>query len=442
MPDDTSCLKPVIMPHIPSFVTFICKRLKDARHQAYLVGGALRDAYLGRSVTDWDVATSATTVEIERIFYDKRYFVLKKDTVTLVDSGHHLHVTPFRSGEGGLKGDLGHRDFTINAMALDLDRDEISDPYGGRKDLFKGVIRAVRDPEQRFLEDPLRLLRAVRIATELGFGVETHTLKTIADMAFLLESVAPERTRDELIKVLMSPRPSVGFNLMVRTGLLRHFLPELLEGYRKRQNNHHRHTIFRHITESIDAVKADPVLRLTALLHDIAKPRVRKKRGGQWRFYGHEKVGADLAKEIMGRLRFSQEITRKVINLIRHHMIGYHPDWTDAAIRRLIRRVGVEQIEDLLIFRRSDILAHGFSDNHLDLLDQLEERIRSQLRASLAIRKRDLAIDGHTVMAVLGLSPGPEVGRILSELNEKVLDDPGLNNPRQLVSLLADIKSH
>lgn len=442
MPNDNNCLQPIMIPLLPTFVTFICKRLNHAGHQAYLVGGALRDACLGRPVTDWDVATSATSVAIERIFHDKKYFALKEDTVTLVDSGHHFHVTPFRTGKGGLMGDLGHRDFTINAMAFDLDRDKISDPYGGRPDLSKRLIRAVRDPEKRFREDPLRLLRAVRIASELGFRVEPATLKTITSMAFLLESVAPERIREELIKIMMSPRPSVGFNLMVRTGLLNHFLPELLEGYRRRQNNYHRHTIFKHIMMTVDTVKPDPVLRLTALLHDIAKPRVRKKVAGQWRFHGHEEASAELAKGVMERLRFNKEITGKVINLVRHHMIGYNSDWTDAAIRRLIRRVGVEQMEDLLVFRRSDILAHGLKSQNLDLLSELKKRVKDQIRHKVPTGIKDLAINGHVVMEVTGLSPGPEVGRVLKELNEKVLDRPELNNAEELVALLQYMKTH
>ncbi|MBL7210741.1 MAG: HD domain-containing protein [Desulfobacteraceae bacterium] len=442
MPNDSDCLGPMILSLLPDFVTFICKRLMNSGHQAYVVGGALRDACLGLPITDWDVATSATSMAIQGIFHDKRHFSLKEDTITLIDSGRQFHVTPFRTERGGLTGDLGHRDFTINAMAFDLDRDEISDPYGGRRDLSKRLIRAVRDPAKRFQEDPLRLLRAVRISAQLRFRVEAATLKTITRMAFLLESVAPERIREELIKILMSPIPSVGFNLMVRTGLLRHFLPELLEGYRRRQNSYHRHTIFKHIMMTVDAVKSDPVLRLTALLHDIAKPRVRKKAEGQWRFHGHEKASGELAKEVMGRLRFDKKTTGEVVNLVRHHVIGYNSHWTDAAVRRLIRRVGTAQIEDLLIFRRSDLLAHGQADCHSGLLSELEARVNAQIQKSFPIKKEDLAIDGVTVMEVLGLSPGPEVGRILNELNEKVLEHPELNNPEELEALLLRLKTH
>ncbi len=406
------------------------------------MGGALRDACLGRPITDWDVTTSAKGAQIEEIFHDKKYFVVKEDTVALVDVNHHFHVTSFRKDKGGLRGDLGHRDFTINAMAYDVDRDEISDPYRGMLDLSERLIRAVRDPAKRLQEDPLRLLRAVRIASELGFRIEADTLETITKMAFLINSVAPERIRQELIRLLVTSRPSIGFNLMVRTGLLKGFLPELLEGYLRRQNNYHRHTIFKHTMKTVDTVKPDPVLRLTALFHDIAKPRVRKKVEGKWRFYGHEEASSNLAKDIMERLRFDREITGKVTNLIRHHMIGYNSDWTDSAIRRLIRRVGIEQIEDLLIFRRSDIIGHGIKSENLALLTELERRVKEQIRNKVPILTRDLAIDGYTVMEITGLSPGPEVGRILEGLNEKILDNPELNTREELVSLLRRMKIH
>jgi poly(A) polymerase/tRNA nucleotidyltransferase (CCA-adding enzyme) len=302
----------MLKPLIPKFVTFILNRLKNSGHQSYIVGGAVRNSYLSRSITDWDVATSAPSEEIKIIFQDVKLFALKKDTVTLVNSGHSFEVTAFRGKQNCLEEDLGHRDFTINAMAYDAEKDEILDYCGGRKDIAKKLIRAVGDPEARFQEDPLRILRAVRFATELGFRIDTRTQKTIINMAPLLKSVAPERIREELIKVLLSPRPSTGFKIMRRTGLLKCILPELLEGYLKRQNTYHRHTIFGHIMETVDRVEPVPVLRLTALFHDIAKPRVREKIGSRWRFYGHEEASAGLSEEIMGRLTFSKDMIKKV----------------------------------------------------------------------------------------------------------------------------------
>ena len=430
----------MIKSQVPEFVTFILNRLKRAGHHAYIVGGAVRDYCLKRAITDWDVATSATPGEIKTVFHGIRLFALKHDTVTLVDSGHHFEVTTFRGKKNNIEVDLGHRDFTINAMAFDLENEEILDPHGGKSDIKRKLVRAVGDPDARFREDPLRLLRAVRLATGLKFRIETETLNTLTRMAPLLRPVASERIREELMKILMSPKPSTGFNLMVKTGLLTHFLPELLEGYKMRQNSYHRYTVFRHIMETLDRVEPDPVLRLTALLHDVAKPRVREKANGEWRFLGHEKASAGLSEQIMDRFKFSKHMIQKVTNIITHHMIGYNTGWTNGAIRRLIRRVGLEDIMDLIAFRRADIFAHGLNDHKSDILDELEKRIMDQINGPMAISTQDLAIDGFKVMEFLGISPGPEVGKILKQLMEKVTDHPEMNNQKNLFSLLEQMK--
>jgi len=425
---------------IPEFVSFIIKRLKDAGHQAFIVGGAVRDAYLNRPTFDWDVATSAIPQKITEVFNDTRHFSLKHGTVTLVDSGNHFEVTPFRGKKQSLDEDLSLRDFTIDAMAFDPETGRIIDPFCGMVDISRKLITAVGNPGSRFQEDPLRLLRAVRLSTELKFRIEKQTLKRLAFQAHLLHSVAPERIREELIKILVSPKPSTGFNLMVNTGLLRQFLPELLEGYLKRQNAYHRYTIFRHIMETVDCVEPDPVLRLTALLHDIAKPRVRKKIDGVWRFYNHEKESAVLAAKILDQLKFSKDMIRKVTSLIRHHMIAYNSGWSDTAVRRLIRRVGPEDISDLIVFRRADIIAHGINNQDLDLLKELEQRIEEQLIGHVATNTRDLAIDGHEIMKILEMPSGPAVGRILADLMEKITDHPELNTREKLLGLLEEIK--
>ena len=261
-------------------------------------------------------------------------------------------------------------------------------------------------------------------------------METLTRMSHLLHKVAPERIREELIKVLMSPKPSTGFNLMRKTGLLKQFLPELLEGYRKRQNAPHRYTIYKHIMETVDRVEPVMLLRLTALFHDIAKPRVREKKEGKWRFISHEAASADLTAEILDRLRFSNHMISKVTNMVRHHMIDYDSQWSDAAIRRLIRRVGPENIMDLIQLRKADTIAHSLDSQEKILLNELEERIEYQMKGSVLTKTRDLAINGHTIMEILGLSPGPEVGSILRELMEKVIDNPELNTKSHLISML------
>jgi len=255
-------------------------------------------------------------------------------------------------------------------------------------------------------------------------------------MAAQLTSVAQERIREELMKILMSHKPSTGFNLMLQTGLLKTVLPELLEGYLKRQNVRHRYTIYKHILETIDRVEPDPVLRLCALLHDIAKPRVRTKVNGKFRFLGHMKASAELSEDILKRLKFSNETIEQVTKLITNHLIQYHTGWSDGAVRRLIRRVGSANINALLSFRRADILAHGRGGKGLDLLSELKKRVDEIIEKPFAIETQDLAIDGNQVMSVLGLSPGPKVGSVLRALMEKVTDHPELNTEEKLIALL------
>lgn len=442
MPNHSIHSSPGFEPIIPRFVAIILNRLKNAGHQAYVVGGAVRNMYLSRPVMDWDVATSASPEEIKTIFRDLRLFALKKGTVTLVDSGRHFEVTAFRGPKNQIRDDLAHRDFTINAMAYTVEANEILDYHGGREDMVRRLIRATGNPKGRFTEDPLRMLRAVRLAVELKFRIDIRTQEAIADKARLLGNVATERIREELMKILLSPQPSRGFKIMRRTGLLEFFLPELLEGYLKQQNSCHQYTIFRHIMETIDRAEAVPVLRLTALFHDIAKPRVREKIGGRWRFLGHEKASAVMCEEIMDRLRFSSDTIQKVANLVRHHMIGYHSGWSDGAVRRLIRRVGQDQIMDLMRFRQADILAHGLHSQGLSLLKDLRGRVEALSKSRIVTKPRDLAIGGHKVMEILGISPGPEVGNILKKLVEKVTDDPGLNTEAGLVEILEHKKKH
>ncbi|MFC1819552.1 CCA tRNA nucleotidyltransferase [Thermodesulfobacteriota bacterium] len=435
----------VFQKDIPKFVIAIIEQLQNKGFQAYVVGGSIRDMLLNRPVMDWDVATSASPDEIRSLFQNIRNFTLKHETVTLVDSGKLYELTTFRdsgSFSRNIKEDLGHRDFTINAMAYDLCKKAIVDPKGGREDLIGKLVRAVGDPNERFKEDPLRLLRAVRISAELEFTIERRTMEAINKLSGKLAFVSRERVRDELMKILLSKRPSKGFSLMRRTGLLKELLPELLEGFMKKQNAYHRYTIYRHIMETINRVEPDPILRLTALLHDIAKPRVRQKIKGEFRFYKHAEASALLAWEIMERLRFSKGMIRKVTHLIALHMIMYDSKWGDGAVRRFMRRAGREHIEPLLSFRRADLSAHGFIDKKMDLLLELEKRVGELKEKSLVMDVRDLAVGGKIIMNIMGLSAGPDVGKTLEILMEKVTDHPELNNEDGLINLLKEMRNN
>jgi len=430
--------RPARVP-IPPFVRFVLERLDQKGYEAFIVGGAVRDACMGREIRDWDVATDADTEAIRSVFYDVRSFRLKHDTVSLVHQGVTYEVTPFRGGKdasGPLAGDLAHRDFTFNAMAYDAKQDDIVDPWEGRCDLNARRIRAVGRPEDRFQEDPLRLLRSVRFAAVLGFRVEETTLRAVQALADRVVCASPERIRDELLMLLLAPKPSRGLRLLRQTGLMAAILPELAEGYRMRQNEHHRYTILRHVLETVDRVEATALLRWTALLHDVAKPRVRRKVDGRWRFTGHAEASADLAERTLTRLRLQKALISGVTHLIRHHMIGYDPEWSDKAVRRWIRRVGPDHVFTLLAFRKADILAHGTPHLKGRLLDELEDRVRGVLAEPIATRRDHLAVDGRKIMEVTGLGPGPEVGRILRELLERVVDDPGLNTEEALLEMV------
>jgi tRNA nucleotidyltransferase/poly(A) polymerase len=428
--------------NIPEFLMNAIRRLHAAGFEAYVVGGAIRDTLLNRPLMDWDLATSASPPEIKYIFHDIRNFSLKHETVTLVDSECLYEITTMR-GAGkshNIRQDLGHRDFTINAMAYNVVKKEIIDPFRGREDIKSKIIRAVESPNKRFMEDPIRLLRCVRFAVELGFTIEKETMNSICRSSPSLALAAKERIRDELMKILLSERPSSGFSLLRRSGLLKEFLPELLEGFLKQQNHHHKYTIYRHTMETIDMVEPDPVLRLVALFHDIAKPRVRRKINGEFRFYGHAEKSAILAGEIMRRLRFSKDMIIKVTRLVSLHMINYDSEWSDGAIRRLVRRAGMDLSDRLISFRRADLLAHGHKDKKPDLLAELEERIGRLRDVRVANDLSTLAVDGGIVMDSLGIPPGPDVGRALNMLLEKVTDQPDLNTKEALIGILKEMK--
>jgi len=425
--------------NIPEIVWKISERLIKSGYKAFIVGGAIRNSMLGCQVKDWDVATDATPDKIRELFPEMTRFNLKHGTVTLVSEGRHFEVTTFRGTEGfssSIEEDLAHRDLTFNAMAYNISNKRIIDPFGGKADISKKVVRAVLNPSERFQEDPLRMMRVIRFSLELGYAIEPETLMAIKSMAQAIDIVAKERVRDELLKILMARRPSAGFHLMRKSGLLKGILPELMEGYRKRQNNYHKYTIYRHTMETVDFIKGDPVLRLSALLHDIAKPRVRKKINGRWRFFGHATASAELTKEIMMRLKFSNDRNTRVTHLIAHHMFDYKQELSDKAVRHFIKRIGEDNVDDLIALRKADNLAHGWGRDFEKDIEKFENRIDSQIKKSHPFTITDLAVNGHDVMNELSLQPGPRVGRILNQLLEEVIEKPEYNRKDKLVEIV------
>ena len=408
---------------IPDTVNTILRTLERAGCEAYIVGGAVRDMVMGREATDWDVVTAASADDVGRLFPHLTRFSLQHGTMTLVHEGRHYEVSTFRGALPTLEDDLAHRDFTINAMAYHPEQERIIDPFGGREDVSRRLIRAVGVPGDRFREDPLRLLRAVRIRCELDFRIERKTNDAISTMAPLLANVAKERIRDELLRVLACQKPSRGLHDLVGTGLLREIIPEWVERSSKGSRGE---TVNRHLIEWIDRLHPDPVLRMAALFHGVAQPGAGE---------GRDLERAKIAEEVMRRLRFSEGMISRVSHLVRHYrdVMEYGPSWDERAVRRLVRDVGTRDLEFLFSLCRGALEPQGKDTRPLD---DLEQRVRSNLKTGFPCRVQDLKVDGRTVMEVLGIGEGPEVGQALEALLEDVLDHPEWNTEERLLARL------
>jgi tRNA nucleotidyltransferase (CCA-adding enzyme) len=446
---------------IPADVLGVCTRLRAGGFQAHLVGGGVRDLLLGRQPNDFDVATDAHPPQVMSLF-GARYAIptgLQHGTVTVVTGGaeggekRHVEVTTFRgegayldgrrptsvSFVGSLDEDLSRRDFTMNAIAFDPIAVVLTDPFDGRGDLARRTVRAVGDALTRFREDGLRPLRAVRQAAQLGFQIAPDTLAAIPLALDVVRKVSAERVRDEMLKLLGAPRPSVGIELMRASGLLGEVLPELLESVGVTQNRFHKHDVYSHTLAVVDETTGDPMTRLGALLHDIGKPRARQPREGapgEYSFFKHEYVGAAMAEAICQRWKLSNAERERVVALVAQHMFFYTPDWTDGTVRRFVRKVGADLVPALFAIREGDIAGRGFGEDPEVELGELRRRIAAVAAEDAALGVGDLAIDGRDVMRILGIAPSRRVGELLEQLVERVLDQPTLNNPGDLEGLL------
>ena len=432
----------------PASVVELMATLRAAGHAAYVVGGSVRDVLLGRSVSDWDLATSARPELVATLLpeaaYENRFGtvgVRRADGVHEVttfrrDHAYADHRRPHRvEFTTRLEADLARRDLTVNAIAWggpgDADTTGIVDPEGGLVDLAAGRLRAVGDPVTRFEEDALRMVRTVRLAAQLEFGIEALTLAAISTHARLAAHLSGERLAVELEKLLAAERPSIGLRLLGSTGLLAVILPELEAQRGLPQDKVPGEDLWDHTIRTVDAAPASrPVVRLAALLHDVGKPATF----ADGRFVGHDAVGAELATAILRRLRVPRETSARVVELVRWHMFGYEAGWSDAAVRRFIRKVGADTIDDLLALRAADDAGSGL-DGRDPSLDELRRRIADQLAAEVALDRGALAIDGHDLIAELGLAPGPRLGRVLDELLERVVAEPSLNDRATLLLL-------
>ncbi|MDR3115632.1 MAG: HD domain-containing protein [Treponema sp.] len=426
--------------------------------QVFLVGGAVRDLLRGRKAQDWDLATDALPQEVIALFPRVIPTGIKHGTVTVHFKGRSLEVTTYRTESGYHDGrrpdqvtyaarieeDLSRRDFTMNAIALPLPRGPLVDPFHGVADIKDKIIRAVGNPQERFAEDGLRPLRAVRFAAQMGFEVEAATLDAIPQALSTTEKVSPERIRDELDKILAAPQPSRAFRLMEKTGLLELLLPELACCRNIAQKGFHRFDVLDHSLLACDAAARDQapgLVRIAALLHDIGKPLTRNRdAAGVWTFYQHEQVSAALSRDLLTRLRYPNGVIEGIVHLIREHMFHYEPHWSDGAVRRFIIRVGEEHLDHLYHLRRADAYATTGQELPGDFLLPLITRVDEVLAKSQALSLKDLSVSGKDLIA-LGIKPGPPMGIILSALLEAVVEDPALNTKEQLLALAGNLKA-
>jgi putative nucleotidyltransferase with HDIG domain len=461
-----------IIAKIPIEVSYVTETLEKAGFQGYLVGGCVRDLLMERVPKDWDVTTNAKPEDIIKLFektiYENAFGTVgvviretSKDDVSQETSESNLivEVTPFRlegkytdfrhpdevKFSNNLEDDLKRRDFTINAMALGSDG-HVTDIFGGLKDIKDKVIRAVGDPDDRFKEDALRMLRAVRFAVQLDFSISEESTKSILKNSDLIKEISPERIRDEFVKIIMSPNPAGGISMLEKFKLLKNIIPELEEGIGCEQLGEHIYDVWDHLLHALQhaADKNWPLeVRLAALFHDIGKPKTRRydetKAGGKgkYTFYGHEVVGARMAKKILERLKFSKKETELVEKLVRNHMFFSDTELiTLSAVRRIIAKVGKENIWTLMNIRESDRVGMKKKEAPYRLrkyFAMIEEALRDPISVG------QLKINGEYMMKELGIKPGPRMGSILNALLEEVLDAPEKNTVEHLSELVKSL---
>lgn len=444
---------------IPEEILKIYKKIQESNFEIYLVGGCVRNMLLKRPVKDWDMTTNATPEQILKVF-PKSFYDNKFGTVGIPIEEKVIEITTFRTEKGysdkrrpdsvewgkTIEEDLARRDFTINAIAMQCHPEQgegsqttLIDPFSGQQDIKDKIIRAVGNPKERFKEDALRLLRAIRIATELSFTIDEDTWKEITYDAPLIKEVSGERIRIELLRILESNNLYEGIMLLKDSNLMNYVFPELIEGIgisQARPGRHHTDDVFTHNVLSLKfCPSTDPIVRFAALLHDVGKPKVMSKdKDDLVIFHNHEVAGANIADKICERLMFSKIDKERIVSLIRWHMFGVNENQTDSAIRRFIRKIGVENVKDMMDIRIADRLGSGRpADSWRFKL--FKTKVEEQLKpAKFSIN--DLAIDGNDIMTELKIKPGPKIGEILQKLFLEVDEDLAKNNKEFLLKML------
>lgn len=448
-----------LLAKIPKSVFDIFDKFSQAGFEIYLVGGGVRDLLLQRDLHDADFTTNATPQQIQKLlpksFYDNVF-----GTVSLMVKTDHgeekYEITTYRSEKGyedrrrptevswgkTLQEDVVRRDFTVNAMAIGPAKNgqlELIDLVEGQRDLEKRILRAVGDPNERFSEDALRMMRAVRLAAQLGFTIEPKTYEAIVKNAGLLQEISAERIRDEFLKILASDYPSEGVTLLFTSGILNYIMPEMVKGYGVAQAKHHIHDVWTHSLLSLKHVPSkDPIVRLATLIHDVGKPVVVRGEGEARTFYNHEVVGAKIAAALAKRLRLSKKDSERLITLVRWHLFSVDERQTDSAIRRFIRNVGKENLQDMLALRVGDRLGGGARETSWRL-EKFKKRLIEVQKQPFTVA--DLKVNGNDVMKILAIKPGPQVGQALNTLFKEVVEQQLPNERETLLKRLEELKT-
>lgn len=445
---------------IPKEANLILEKFQEKGFQAYVVGGCVRDLIMGKKPKDWDITTNAKPEEIKKIF-PKSFYENKFGTVTVLtgakdDTLKEIEITTYRKDgkytdkrhpdeieyAKNIEEDLSRRDFTVNALALDENK-EIIDPFLGQDDLKKKIVRTVGKAEQRFDEDALRMLRAVRFATVLsdGWEIEAKTFKAIQKNAGWIQAISKERVRDELVKIMQSEKAAEGIDLLQKTGLLKFILPELEKGVGVSQNKHHIYDIYEHSLRSLKVAAEKNFaleIKFAALFHDVGKPETKQGEGPDSTFYNHDYVGAKFTAQILQRLKFPNKFVDKVVLLVKNHMFVSDPErLTDAGARRLVARVGKENISDLINLRIADRLGMGRPKEKPYRLRTIEYMIEKVSQDPISAKM--LKINGTEIMKILKTEPGPKVGAILDVLLAEVIEDPKKNNKKNLEKRIKEL---
>lgn len=439
---------------LPKEVKEIIAALGKAGFEAYAVGGGVRDFILGLEPYDWDITTNAKPEEIEKIFpstvYENDFGTVAVNTKSPDERLKIIEITTYRIEEKytdkrhpdkikfaeTIEEDLARRDFTVNAIALKIRTSDVQiiDPFNGQIDIKNKIIRAVGNPSERFNEDSLRLVRAVRFAAQLNFDIEPKTAKAIKENSGDIVAVSKERVRDELLKILKTENAMAGIEMLSEFGLLKHIMHELEEGINVGQNKHHIYTVWEHNLRALDwAAKNNykPEVLMASLLHDIGKPRAKRGEGVDSTFYNHEVIGAKMTTQILERLKFPRKFIEKTALLVRYHLFYYNvEEVSESSVRRLVKNVGPENINDLLEVRMADRKGSGVPKAEPYKLRHLRAIIEKVSRDPISVKM--LKINGDDLKEILNIEPGPKIGRILNILLDEVLDDPKKNTKEYL----------